>query len=75
MCPAALIVRDHPPTTGQAGVGSEHAVTAMTVSARWRDEHGEAVQKLKRGELEHVLSVGTELWQCNWLLSSGEIQG
>ena len=43
--------------------GHQYAVVAVTVSARWRDEHGEAVQKLERGELEHVLSVGTGLWQ------------
>ncbi len=35
----------------------------VTMSARWWDEHGEAVQKLERGELEHALSAGTGLWQ------------
>ncbi len=35
----------------------------VAVSARWWDEHGEAVQKLERGELEHGLAVGTGLWQ------------
>ncbi len=35
----------------------------VAVAARWRDEHGEAVQKLERGELEHGLAVGTGLWQ------------
>ncbi len=47
----------------QAGIGREDTVIPVTVSARWRDEHGEAVQELEGGQLEHVLSVGTGLWQ------------
>ena len=49
----------------QARVGREDPVIPVTVSvsARWRDEHGEAVQELEGGQLEHVLSVGAGLSQ------------
>ena len=47
----------------QARVRRQHAVIPVTVSARWGDEHGEAVQELEGGQLEHVLSVGAGLSQ------------
>ena len=45
------------------GASFSGLIVTVTVSARWRDEHREAVQELERGELEHALSVGAGLWQ------------
>ena len=45
-------------TSAQARVGREDAIIPVAVSVRWWDKHGEAVQELERGELEHALSVG-----------------
>ena len=47
----------------QAGVGGEHAVVAVTMTARWRNERGEVLEEFEGGELEHAPAVGTGPWQ------------